>query len=569
MTSQFEFLKQPFPLLFDLCHRAETYCHTDPSASANNSRKALEAGLRIMFDPDSTPGHHKKISDYLECEEFTARAPTGMRRRAWEIVRIGNRGSHADHRPPTKSDALDALDSLFEFAKWLVASVVNLEVDHLRFTRKAVRPGDDRRRNPATTAEILASAGISRSDIAVVMRLDNYEFPTDPLSERAANLLRRYVDLSKRLPVTVPDGELTADEHALLEAVATTRPTERHVLAAGSLITPRLQNAFELARHSNYSTANRFRLRHRLLVDDVDVLRSELPQHFQTPDPIVAGVARAWCAGFDGDTQADWALLLEFDTNSVNRLIEELGSLRRLTALAEVPAHLAHPKSGALSLTACFDVACARLATTQSVTESDLFDFFDMWTDIEAGIPGGRVSLLSRPSLGILEARLTSPSFLMDTARTKAVWHQLSAMWSELAPGSDTARLLNGTAGAVWALVDGTHGDSTSVRRHFLQRLDLPFIDTEVLHEAARAVQAARGMPSNLSVLDLADVPGVTELVYARRDELDPNHRWEHQLLLRRLVSTKWEQAAQSAEQLLTDFAEVAGVSWKELRSHD
>jgi type I restriction enzyme R subunit len=118
--SQFSFLDAEFPDEFASAEWAERHALSDPGPSVIYARKALESGVKWMFDFDRglPQPYENQLNAYLNEPAFKALANGLVYNVARKIQKAGNKAVH-DAKAPSKLEAIEVLSALFQFCFWL------------------------------------------------------------------------------------------------------------------------------------------------------------------------------------------------------------------------------------------------------------------------------------------------------------------------------------------------------------------------------------------------------------------------------------------------------------------
>jgi type I restriction enzyme R subunit len=118
--SQFAFLADEFPDEFAAAEWAERHALSDPGPSVIYARKALESGVKWMFQYDRAlpMPYEDQLNAYLNEPAFKALANGLVYNVARKIQKAGNRAVH-DAKAPSKLEAIEVLSALFQFCFWL------------------------------------------------------------------------------------------------------------------------------------------------------------------------------------------------------------------------------------------------------------------------------------------------------------------------------------------------------------------------------------------------------------------------------------------------------------------
>ncbi len=119
-TSQFSFLAAEFPNEFAAAEWAERHALSDPGPSVIYARKALESGVKWMFEYDRAlpKPYEDQLNAYLNEPAFKALANGLVYNVARKIQKAGNRAVH-DAKAPSKLESIEVLSALFQFCFWL------------------------------------------------------------------------------------------------------------------------------------------------------------------------------------------------------------------------------------------------------------------------------------------------------------------------------------------------------------------------------------------------------------------------------------------------------------------
>ena len=118
--SQFSFLVTEFPDVFASAEWAERHALSDPGPSVIYARKALESGVKWMFEFDRglPQPYEDQLNAYLNEPAFKALANGLVYNVARKIQKAGNKAVH-DAKSPSKLEAIEVLSALFQFCFWL------------------------------------------------------------------------------------------------------------------------------------------------------------------------------------------------------------------------------------------------------------------------------------------------------------------------------------------------------------------------------------------------------------------------------------------------------------------
>ena len=120
--SNFSFLKlkTEYELFSDACIEAEKVLESSPAMSAVGTRKALELAVKWVYSADNTISMPYK--DNLQSLIHEPSFRYALDSKTWGkmpfIIKLGNLSVHTEKKV-SKSDAILALEGLFEFIEWI------------------------------------------------------------------------------------------------------------------------------------------------------------------------------------------------------------------------------------------------------------------------------------------------------------------------------------------------------------------------------------------------------------------------------------------------------------------
>ncbi|WP_426572203.1 DEAD/DEAH box helicase family protein [Aquihabitans sp. McL0605] len=118
--SQFSFLAGEFGDQFILAEWAERHALSDPGPAVIHARRALESGVKWMFDHDRALPRpwENQLNAYLNEPAFKALANGLVFQTAKKIQRAGNAAVH-ESKEPTQLEAVEVISALFQFCFFL------------------------------------------------------------------------------------------------------------------------------------------------------------------------------------------------------------------------------------------------------------------------------------------------------------------------------------------------------------------------------------------------------------------------------------------------------------------
>ncbi|QXC60784.1 DEAD/DEAH box helicase family protein [Aquihabitans sp. G128] len=118
--SQFSFLEVEFSDQFVLAEWAERHALSDPGPAVIHARKALESGVKWMFEHDRALPRpwEDKLNAYVNEPAFKDLANGLVYKAAKKIQRAGNAAVH-ESKEPTQLEAVEVISALFQFCFFL------------------------------------------------------------------------------------------------------------------------------------------------------------------------------------------------------------------------------------------------------------------------------------------------------------------------------------------------------------------------------------------------------------------------------------------------------------------
>ena len=131
MSSNFRFLQNEFPTLYDRAVKAEEAVIIDSRTSLLYSRMTLEEAVNWMYinDEELDSQYNTSLHNLLVQQAFKEQFNHKLYSELFLIKKAGNLAAH--NKPVTDVDALKAIDALFYFSKWFVKSYSQHPVDEI------------------------------------------------------------------------------------------------------------------------------------------------------------------------------------------------------------------------------------------------------------------------------------------------------------------------------------------------------------------------------------------------------------------------------------------------------
>lgn len=147
--SQFAFLQDEWPAVFDAAAAAETSVHADPRTACFYARRALELAISWAFKYDDalTLPYQDNLSALIHEPTFKRTSGEAVFNKARVVNTLGNRAVHG-HRTVPKEDAVVAVRELFHVMYWLARTygrakrpAPGLSFDTRALPKRAPTPG--------------------------------------------------------------------------------------------------------------------------------------------------------------------------------------------------------------------------------------------------------------------------------------------------------------------------------------------------------------------------------------------------------------------------------------------
>jgi type I restriction enzyme, R subunit len=194
--SNFKFICDEWPELFESAAKAESLAHPDPRASCFYARRTLELAVHWLykFDPALKLPYQDNLSALLHEPTFKKTAGDSIFSKASLIHRIGNQAVHS-HKPIRQFDAITITRELFHFCFWLGRTYARKE-----------KPADSLAFNPALL--LRAATPPLQQNVDQLQRLESQLHEKDEkLSELLADKSKLDEEL-KRLQAEVAAAKL-------------------------------------------------------------------------------------------------------------------------------------------------------------------------------------------------------------------------------------------------------------------------------------------------------------------------------------------------------------------------
>jgi type I restriction enzyme R subunit len=120
--SNFDFLAQPFPSIYEAAAQAEKHLRGDPRASLFYARRSIEQWVEWLYTHETRlrrPPGEANLAALVGRSDFRSVVPQAIRAKADFIRKAGNQAVH-EHRAIPPRESLAALLELFQLCRWQV-----------------------------------------------------------------------------------------------------------------------------------------------------------------------------------------------------------------------------------------------------------------------------------------------------------------------------------------------------------------------------------------------------------------------------------------------------------------
>lgn len=128
MNSNFVFLAQEWPEVFESASKAEGLVGSDPRTSCFYARRALEVAVHWLYKSDSALKlpHSESLSALVYEPTFRNQIGSKLLTKAVIVKNLGNQAVHS-HKPIQETDAIAAIRELFHFCFWIARTYAREE----------------------------------------------------------------------------------------------------------------------------------------------------------------------------------------------------------------------------------------------------------------------------------------------------------------------------------------------------------------------------------------------------------------------------------------------------------
>ncbi|MFC6644577.1 DEAD/DEAH box helicase family protein [Granulicella cerasi] len=121
MSTNFGFLQNEWPQIYESAVKAESFAIPDPGTACFHARRTLELVMHWLYESDSRLRlpYQDNLDALIHEPTFVNVAGSRIQTKAQLIKSIGNRAVHADRRVTSKDDSLNAVRELFHVTFWM------------------------------------------------------------------------------------------------------------------------------------------------------------------------------------------------------------------------------------------------------------------------------------------------------------------------------------------------------------------------------------------------------------------------------------------------------------------
>lgn len=123
MPSNFEFLRDEWPALFESAVRCEVAVRSDPRAACFYARLTLESAAFWLYEVEGSLQlpYESTLNAMLHEPTFKTLVPTPVFYKAKQVKDLGNKAAHKG-RSPSPQDSMMAVKDLFHVMYWVAAN---------------------------------------------------------------------------------------------------------------------------------------------------------------------------------------------------------------------------------------------------------------------------------------------------------------------------------------------------------------------------------------------------------------------------------------------------------------
>ena len=207
--SQFEFLRDEWPMLFEPAAQAESLVYADSRSACFHARRALELAVHWLYKHDAALKlpYQDDLSALIHAPSFRNAVGPAIFAKIKVVKDLGNLAVHS-HKPVRQLDALAATKELFHFMFWLA-----------RTYSRGAKPADDLSFNPDLLPK---SSSVSPQTLEQLQRLESQLRERDEKLSQLLSGKKALDDELQRLRIEVAAAKrqntARADDHDYSEA---------------------------------------------------------------------------------------------------------------------------------------------------------------------------------------------------------------------------------------------------------------------------------------------------------------------------------------------------------------
>ena len=138
--SNFDFLRDYYPTIFNKMKIAESRAITEPKSAAHYTRLALEEAVHIIYQEEQLElPYDTGLANLLRAEDFRHTIPSEFNEGLYIVRKTGNAGAHYGTKVRGR-DALVSIQYLFSFLKWFANIYADTQPDLPSAFDKAIIP---------------------------------------------------------------------------------------------------------------------------------------------------------------------------------------------------------------------------------------------------------------------------------------------------------------------------------------------------------------------------------------------------------------------------------------------
>ncbi|MBA3353916.1 MAG: DEAD/DEAH box helicase family protein [Blastocatellia bacterium] len=209
MNSNFLFLGQEWPEMFESATKAETLVRSDPRTSCFYTRRALELAVHWLYKSDSALKlpHSESLSALVYEPTFRNQIGSKLLTKAVIVKNLGNQAVHS-HKPIQETDAIAAIRELFHFCFWIARTYARGDKppDGIEFSPELLPRGEPASHQSAAQLQALEEQ-LRQKDEKLAELLEGKQTLDEELEK-----LRKEVAAAKKANAAQPDTHDYSEE---------------------------------------------------------------------------------------------------------------------------------------------------------------------------------------------------------------------------------------------------------------------------------------------------------------------------------------------------------------------